>query len=725
VVVYEGDQLMVASTSTTALTGFTVPTAPFVAKTTYIVADGQCGLLAPNFCLSTTPTGGSGDTLSFTGRASSLTDGPDAFKGSDGCPWGFPDTCLWDTRTFDVSGTVSAGDTSATASVTSGNVGDGFDCLENEAQVLAVGPASSFATAGYVAAGTGLRNQGSGSIPISGIPAGTQVVKALLYWNVLNPTDPGNAMRINGHLLSGVSIGSNPDPCWGAGTSWAYRADVTSTVTSNGTYTLGGYPTGSTSGTSPWISPSPTPMMEGASLVVIFSRNILVLSARVLEAKNGQAATPMNVAAFGDPLFSKASDYTAVVDWGDATGSFRANVLPASNSECISLGATFIFKSCFDAQPQQPHVYAAPGVYRTMVTVQRRDGVVAHIIGAAEVSPTPAKSLSDHTFQVRTGVLTWRLPNNQWFGCTATVINSLSKNLIVTAAHCGVPQGRSQLWFAPGFNAGGGVCPYPVPPSTENGIPDLTKCPAGDVPYGVWAGGNVVQNPAWDKTFGRGLSNDQTFIELSGTHFGPGVCDVPSAQCPSPNLPGNPAVQQVENARLGKMAIGGDPMDFFYYELGSTTLPMPSVPPTGNPKNGITFTTFGYPIDLPAMDSSFSATSGETLQMPCSNSPADGDFLNDPSLNSFVGPPVPGYGIFGPCTYGAPIPPCPPVNAEGPVGASGSPFLTNSSGAPLDNAVAAVLQGTAACGDKDAYAGVPGLITALTYLEAENLTSFP
>lgn len=275
VVVYEGDQYFADSSATTVLSGFTAPTGPLNAKTTYIVADGQCGSASPNGCFSTTPSAGSGDTLSFTGGASTFTNGPDAFKGSDGCPWGIPpgggDTCLWDTRTFDVTPYVALGATTATATVTSGVDRTGnFDCLENEAQIFAVGPAGAFAQSGYVASGTGLRNQGSGSIQIAGMPLVATVTRALLYWNVLNPTDPGNGMKFDGHRVPGVSIGTAPDPCWGAGTSWAYRADVTDFVNGNGTYQLTGYPTGASNGLSPWSAGSPVPMMEGASLVVIF-----------------------------------------------------------------------------------------------------------------------------------------------------------------------------------------------------------------------------------------------------------------------------------------------------------------------------------------------------------------------------------------------------------------------------------------------------------------------
>jgi hypothetical protein len=51
-------------------------------------------------------------------------------------------------------------------------------------------------------------------------------------------------------------------------------------------------------------------------------------------------------------------------------------------------------------------------------------------------------------------------------------------------------------------------------------------------------------------------------------------------------------------------------------------------------------------------------------------------------------------------------------------GVSGSPYLSNDG--PLANAVAAVQQGLAPEYNRlDGYAGVPNLITALTYLQAD------
>ena len=100
-VVYQGNE-QASPSVITALSGFTAPAGPLRAKTTYIVADGQTGIRS-----------GGSDTLSFAAGGGALADGPDAFPGGDPCPWG-PPSCLWDTRTFDVSAQVAPGDTTAT-----------------------------------------------------------------------------------------------------------------------------------------------------------------------------------------------------------------------------------------------------------------------------------------------------------------------------------------------------------------------------------------------------------------------------------------------------------------------------------------------------------------------------------------------------------------------------------------------------------------------------------
>ncbi len=75
------------------------------------------------------------------------------------------------------------------------------------------------------------------SINLSGIPNCAFIQQAYLYWIVSSSSiDP--SFVINGLPSNGVLIGSGPDKCWSAGATYHYRADVTSQITGNGTYTV-------------------------------------------------------------------------------------------------------------------------------------------------------------------------------------------------------------------------------------------------------------------------------------------------------------------------------------------------------------------------------------------------------------------------------------------------------------------------------------------------------
>lgn len=143
------------------------------------------------------------------------------------------------------------------------------------------GPLSHFTTYtglyDYVAAGVGMRNRGYGTITIGGIPSGSAIVAAYLYWDILDDEelpsfDDGT---FDGTSITGVLIGTDADPCWDPQTTnYAYRADVTSLVTGNGAYSLTGFASGDTDGSYPFAKATP-PLLEGASLVVVYWNQFL------------------------------------------------------------------------------------------------------------------------------------------------------------------------------------------------------------------------------------------------------------------------------------------------------------------------------------------------------------------------------------------------------------------------------------------------------------------
>jgi hypothetical protein len=86
----------------------------------------------------------------------------------------------------------------------------------------------------------GMRGDGTGSFVVSGVPTGS-VERAYLYWHgPTNSTDAAAnaAVEVNANPVTGTNIGFASDNNWGFQNSQAYRADVTSLVTGNGTYNL-------------------------------------------------------------------------------------------------------------------------------------------------------------------------------------------------------------------------------------------------------------------------------------------------------------------------------------------------------------------------------------------------------------------------------------------------------------------------------------------------------
>jgi hypothetical protein len=88
----------------------------------------------------------------------------------------------------------------------------------------------------------GMRGDGTGSIAVAGVTA--PVIGAYLYWNgPTNSTDPASnaSVTFNGTPIVGTNIGTASNNNWGFQNGQSYRADVSSLVTGNATYTLSNF----------------------------------------------------------------------------------------------------------------------------------------------------------------------------------------------------------------------------------------------------------------------------------------------------------------------------------------------------------------------------------------------------------------------------------------------------------------------------------------------------
>ena len=138
----------------------------------------------------------------------------------------------------------------------------GFLTFALSAGSAAADPITFFTTVSntdYVTAVVGLRDVGAGSLQVSGVSG--SVTKAYLFWH--GPTNSADSsananVTFAGSSISGTSIGFAHDNFWMMDNSQAYRADVTSLVTGNGTYSLSGF------------QKLPDVMIDGASLFVFY-----------------------------------------------------------------------------------------------------------------------------------------------------------------------------------------------------------------------------------------------------------------------------------------------------------------------------------------------------------------------------------------------------------------------------------------------------------------------
>ncbi|MEZ4401051.1 MAG: DUF4215 domain-containing protein [Kofleriaceae bacterium] len=96
------------------------------------------------------------------------------------------------------------------------------------------------------------------AITVVGIPAGSTVSQALLYWSISGGTD--TTATINSVAVTGTQIGTGGSTCWGVNNN-SFRADVTARVAGNGVYTIGGLPSSTV---------NTDPDTDGVALVVTY-----------------------------------------------------------------------------------------------------------------------------------------------------------------------------------------------------------------------------------------------------------------------------------------------------------------------------------------------------------------------------------------------------------------------------------------------------------------------
>ncbi len=151
------------------------------------------------------------------------------------------------------------------------------DVPEKIARVIK--PSFEFDRADHVANGVAFRNKTSGTIHLRGVPVGSNVLQALLYWNFSDHKKEGLdtlPVLLNGNLLNGRKTADSADPCWGMVGSHSYVADATRYVNTGGhsnqdyEVTLLFDSSTSTTGQNPWDYEFQKVRTQGATLIVIY-----------------------------------------------------------------------------------------------------------------------------------------------------------------------------------------------------------------------------------------------------------------------------------------------------------------------------------------------------------------------------------------------------------------------------------------------------------------------
>ncbi len=97
---------------------------------------------------------------------------------------------------------------------------------------------------------------------------------AFLYWSVLSDAYSDDLARgiFNGVPITGELLGNDTSPCWTPNYVYSFRADVTELIFPqiNGDYELTGFASGLTNGSNPWEVNEVPPLIEGASLVIVY-----------------------------------------------------------------------------------------------------------------------------------------------------------------------------------------------------------------------------------------------------------------------------------------------------------------------------------------------------------------------------------------------------------------------------------------------------------------------
>lgn len=255
---------------------------------------------------------------------------------------------------------------------------------------------------GYTAAGVAMRNLGYGTISVAGVPAGATVKSATLMWDVLaDSADPSFARGVfGGTAITGTEWASGGSPCWSAGSNFSYEANVTGLVAGNGSYTLTGFASGENDGADPFTSGSTPPMLEGASLVVVYTlasmpQTTVQIGEGATETDSGNAATATlgGLAASASPA-AMTTYIVADGQYGDSAATFNGSTLagvafPGADPQAVP---NYSQGNLWDTTTVDVSSLVSPGDTAATLSVTGSDDCLVWVGQVLAVSGAPASA---------------------------------------------------------------------------------------------------------------------------------------------------------------------------------------------------------------------------------------------------------------------------------------------------------------------------------------------
>jgi len=192
---------------------------------------------------------------------------------------------------------------------------------------------TDFKSAGY----GGMRDVGTGSIALSGV-SGT-VSEAYLYWHgptnaAATNTSANATVKFNGADVTGTFLGISSDNCWGFANSMAYRANVSSLVAGDGTYSLGNF-----------VKDGGNININGASLIVFYkdgdgtnNRDVVMFNGNDSNVNNAFDADGWNITLAGINYTSGSASAQFHVSDGQ---TFPDGAVVANGTDLAAAGQVF------------------------------------------------------------------------------------------------------------------------------------------------------------------------------------------------------------------------------------------------------------------------------------------------------------------------------------------------------------------------------------------------